>query len=127
MRLESDRQPSALGVQHVPALPRNEYGTPLLDGAFRLAAEQAGERLICFVNTDILLPPSLGRAATVVREHAARFLVIGECRTSRVDTLLDPDHLDWRALLRGSRRRGADAIDYFLFTPGLFEEIHRSR
>ena len=27
---------------------------------------------------------------------------------------------DWPALLRGSRKRGADALDYFLFSPGVF-------
>ena len=31
--------------------------------------------------------------------------------------------LDWAALLRGSRKRGAHALDYFLFSPGIFAEI----
>ena len=36
--------------------------------------------------------------------------------------MLDLDHLDWSTLGRG-RRRGADALDYFLFSPGLFAEV----
>jgi len=114
---------AALGVKHLPDLPRNGYGTPLLDAAFRLAEENAGANLVCFVNADILMPPSLGTAARTVSARSDRFLVIGECWNARVDDLLDPDSIDWAELLRHARRRGADALDYFLFTAGIFGEL----
>ena len=31
--------------------------------------------------------------------------------------------LNWNALLQGARKRGADAIDYFLFSPGVYNQI----
>jgi hypothetical protein len=114
---------ASLGVEHVAELPRNAYGTPLLDGAFSLASERARDGLACFVNADILIPPSFAQAAAAALEQADRFLVIGECRNARVDSLLDPEALDWQLLLRGARNRGADALDYFLFTPGLFVDL----
>ncbi len=113
----------SLGVDHVGALARNNRGTPLLDDAFRLAEEHAQGGLVCFVNSDILLPPALGRAAALVRARSDRFLVIGECRNARIDDLVDPTALDWQSLWRQGRRRGADALDYFLFTPGLFADV----
>jgi hypothetical protein len=114
---------SSLGVEHEPALECNEHGTPLVSGALRIARERATEGSICFVNTDILLPPALADATRIVRGFADRYVIIGECSDARVDVALDAGSLDWAALRRGSRRRGADAIDYFVFTPDLFSDI----
>ena len=112
-----------LGADHEPQLARNEHGTPLLGDAFRIARTRARNPLLCYVNADIVLPASLTTAASVASAASKQFLVIGECWNQRVDTELDLDRLDWPALLNGARKRGADAIDYFLFTPGLYGDI----
>ena len=112
-----------LGVEHVPQLGRNEHGTPLLNEAFRIARERAGNSLLCYVNTDIVLPQSLARAAMIVSARRERFLVVGECWNARIETALDPDGLDWDGLRDGAHKRGADAMDYFLFSHGVYEEI----
>src|SRR5262249_10787457 len=88
-----------------------------------LAVETAGGRPVCFVNTDILLPPTLAVAAEAARRGGRPFLVIGECRNARVETSLAPGSLDWASLDRGARKRGADAIDYFLFSADRFADI----
>ena len=113
----------SLGVRQLAPVARTDQGTPRLDSAFALAAEHAGGRLLCYVNADILLPPSLAFAAEASQRRSERFLVIGECWNVRVEGLLDAGSLDWIALSSGSRKRGADALDYFLFSPGLFAEI----
>ena len=113
---------AAIDAEYVPELPRNEYGTPLLDGAFRIASERRHNELLCFVNADVLMPPSIaeaaGRAATL-----GPFVLVGECWNARVDGAIDPDAIDWNVLLRGAPKRGADAIDYFVFTPGVYDDI----
>jgi hypothetical protein len=113
----------SLGVRQLAPVSRTDQGTPRLDSAFALAAEHADGRLLCYVNADILLPRSLAQAAETARRHRERFLVIGECWNACVPGRLDASSLDWAALLRGSRKRGADALDYFLFSPGIFGEI----
>ncbi len=114
---------SALGVDHAPDIPLNEHGTPLLNGAFQLAAAHAAGGTTCFVNADILLPPSLARAVATTHRRSDHFLVIGECRNARVESLLDQRSIDWGLLLRGARSRGADALDYFAFSPAVFDDI----
>lgn len=114
---------AAIGAEYVPELPRNAYGTPLLDGAFRIAAERRRNELLCFVNADVLLPPSIVDAARSADTLRRPFVVVGECRNARVDAALDPDAIDWHAILEGARKRGADAIDYFVYTPGVFDDI----
>ena len=113
----------SLGVRQLEPVARTDQGTPRLDSALALAAEHAAGRLLCYVNADILLPPSLAFAAAASGRRSDRFLVIGECWNARVEGPLAAGSLDWAALLRGSRKRGADALDYFLFSPGIFAEI----
>ena len=114
---------ASLGVEHVPHLARNDRGTPLLDDALRLVDERAENGLACFVNSDILLPPSLSVAAARVRAKADRFLLVGECWNVAIDSALDPTTLAWDELRRRGRKRGVDALDYFVFTPGLYRDI----
>jgi hypothetical protein len=102
----------ALGVEHVEDVARNEYGTPLLDDAFRIAEARARHDVLCYANADILLPAALADAVTVASRRPP-FLIVGECRNLRVDAEID-------TIPTGGRRRGADAIDYFVYSRGLY-------
>lgn len=112
--------PDGLEVEHVPNVARNEHGTPLLDDAFRSAEEHARHRVMCFVNADILLPQSLARAVTTTMRHGDRFLIVGECWNTRIDDAVRPDAIPWHAQ---GRKRGVDAIDYFVYSRGLYGDI----
>lgn len=54
-----------LGIRHFPATERNEFGTPLLDSAFRTAVGAAKYPTLAYINSDIILTPefvpALGR------------------------------------------------------------------
>lgn len=112
--------PEELAVEHVPDVVRNAYGTPLLDDAFRIAEERARHPVMAYVNADILLPSSLAGAVTATLRHTDRFLIVGECWNARIDRSVEPDAIEWNT--RG-RKRGADAIDYFVYSRGLYGEI----
>jgi hypothetical protein len=104
------------GAEHIPALERTEHGTPRLDSAFAAADEAATHRLRCFVNADVVLYDDVPEAAAHVRRHYDRFLLVGQ--TLDVD---EPrDRAD--ALARG-RRRGAAALDWFVFPAGLYTDV----
>ena len=53
-----DRVSREYGVEHLPDVQKNEFGTPLLGSAFRLAAACASGGLLAYVNADIILPPA---------------------------------------------------------------------
>jgi hypothetical protein len=110
--------PDDLGVDRVDDIVRNEYGTPLLNDAFRIAAEQSRNDVLCYCNADILLPPSLARAVAVARSAYPRFLIVGECWNVTVTEPLDTVRWD----LPG-KKRGADAIDYFVYTRDVYDEL----
>lgn len=104
------------GAEHLPDLARTEHGTPRLDAAFAAADAAARHRLRCFVNADIVLFDDLPAATQGVSAHAERFLVVGQS----LDVDAPRDRGD--ALARGERR-GAAALDYFVFPAGLYPEI----
>ena len=117
-----------VGAVHIRKVAANEYGTPLLDDAFARVDEIARHPLRCFVNGDIILLDDFIPAAQLVRAAGPAFLMIGESRDLSVTEALDlerpevRDELRRRALTEG-RTRGATAIDYFVYTAGLFDPM----
>jgi hypothetical protein len=104
------------GAEHLPELARTEHGTPRLDAVFAAADSAARHPLRCFVNADVVLYDDLPRAAARVDEQADRFLLVGQT--------VDVDEATTRAdaLVQG-RRRGAAALDYFVFATGLYADV----
>lgn len=115
-----------LGVQHVAGVAPNEYGTPRLDAVFEAARSVARHRLLCFANADIVLRPDLAAAATLLGKRFNSFLAVGESWDAPLEQELDFEgawELDVGRALADSRRRGAGALDFFLFTDDLFREL----
>jgi hypothetical protein len=113
------------GAEHIPSLLRNEHGTPRLDDAFAQVDGVAREPLRCFVNADIILLDDYMAAVQRASVVGDRFLMVGRT-TDLPDVtaaeLADPARLRARAAADGEKR-GAAAIDYFVFPGGLFGEL----
>jgi hypothetical protein len=118
------------GVTHLTGLLTSELGTPLLDDALARVDAIADYPVRCFVNADIILLDDFLPAVRRAWEAADAFLMIG----STIDLAVDKDlalddalvrsELGRRAREEGSSR-GATAIDYFVFTAGLFDPVPR--
>lgn len=104
------------GATHVGDSKRNEFGTPLLDWAFRVAAERGSGELLCYVNADIILLDDFVDAA--LRLPRDPYLAIGRrwnCDISEPLDFRDGDAglRDW-ALRNGTLDNGRGS-DYFVF------------
>src|SRR5882672_10027794 len=69
---------ATLGADRIPAVDRNEFGTPLLSSVFSAAEARAERDLLCYVNADILLLSDFAEAVTRVAESKRRFLMVGQ-------------------------------------------------
>jgi len=117
-----------LHVDHVPSIRCNEYGTPLVDDVFEQAHHKAAHDLLCYVNSDIILMNDLTEAASAVSRLARPAVLVGQSIEIDLHTPLEFSDADWGARLRRKAKtvgisRGPFAMDYFLFTRGLFETI----
>ena len=116
-----------LGVKHLPQVNRNEFGTPLLDSAYRLAEQEASYQHLCYINSDIVLTSSFVDAATTVMKNSDWFLMTARRWNLDVSGRMDFDD-DWEAgLLNAISKRGRlgrhTEIDFWLYSKGLLSEI----
>jgi hypothetical protein len=114
-----------LGVEHLPEVLRSEQATPRLDDAFARVDGSARHQLRCFVNCDIVLLDDFLPAVRQAAAFAPTFLMVGQSHNLVLTGDFDPADgaaLRTRALHEG-HSRGATAIDYFVFTAGLFDPL----
>jgi hypothetical protein len=112
-----------LNVRHIPSIDKNEFGTPLLGSAFRIAEASATGQFLCYVNSDIILMPDFIRA--VLRINFSRFLMCGRRWDAQIQRPIDYKDPGWvrrlkRYALRSGNLDSEYAIDYFVFTRGLW-------
>ncbi len=67
-----------LGLGYWPEVARNEYGTPLLDDALEKAHRLASHRLLCYVNSDIILLGAFLEAVAAVSRQLEKFLIVAQ-------------------------------------------------
>ncbi len=116
-----------LGVAHLPAVERNEWGTPLIPSIFALARRRSAAPLLAYVNADMLFLPDFVAAARSVAAQAERFLVVGQRWDLDVTSELDCSS-GWEARLRARVRREGRlhppaGSDYFIFPRDAFAEM----
>jgi hypothetical protein len=115
---------SEAGAEHEPNVARNEWGTPLVDGVFRAAAARARHDVLLFANADVLLFGDLVRAVRAVEAGGRSFLLVGESWDVELEEALSFEP-GWEGRVRRlqRRRRGAPALDWFVYARGLYDEV----
>jgi hypothetical protein len=115
-----------LGVDILPHIGRNDWGTPLISDIFGQAQALLAGQVVAFVNTDILLDDSLGRAAEQAAAKFPQFLIVGRRYDADINSAFNFAG-DWQARLRTyaepDRMHGVYGIDYFCFRAPLWSDI----
>jgi len=122
-----------LKVQHVPPVERNGWGTPLVSDIFakgQLHAayhESQPDRVVVYVNADIILLPCFSRAVQFVTQQVpGPFFAVGQrwdAEVVHVDAN-EPDKPGFEARIRPfASLHQAAGIDYFAFRRGTLGDI----
>jgi hypothetical protein len=106
-----------VGAQHAVEVQKNAYGTPLVSSAFELARKISKQRLLVFVNADIVLLPDFAEWIRSVRYDD--FLLVGQRWNVDVCEPILFDDPDWEKRLRAAAADAGDLssphwIDYFV-------------
>lgn len=116
------------GVRHIPELAHNEHGTPLISSIFKQAEMVASHRLLCYVNSDIILMSDFIEAVRYVAFRQDRFLIAGQRWDLDVTEPLDFSIPYWERDLRQTVvergvLHGETGMDYFLYPCNFWGEI----
>jgi hypothetical protein len=117
---------SEMGLQHIPDVNLNEFGTPLMNGYFDKAEELSRHPVMCCVNADIILFPDLIEAVSKI--SLDRFVMGGRRTDFDISAPVDFTRKNWSEELRLQAAEkgvvhGFSGIDYFVYPRGLFGEI----
>jgi hypothetical protein len=116
-----------LGVEHVPKVDRNEFGTPLLNSMIALAELRSRHSLLALVAADTILFSDMAVATERVAAAFTRFCVIAGRYHAAVGERLNFDASGWEAKLRSTARpptlAEVGAGDVFLYTRGLWGHV----
>jgi hypothetical protein len=74
-----------LELQHIPEVSCSAFGAPLLRDLFEKARRSTEERLLCYVNADIMLLSDFSNATLLASKLGKKFLMVGR----RWDVFLD--------------------------------------
>jgi hypothetical protein len=115
------------GVRHVAEVARNIHGTPLVSDLFKQAQQLSVHKILCYVNSDIILMSDFMQAIQRVVDRKSRFLLAGQRWNLDVKEVFEFTP-DWEEKLRSEVRKTGElalpwAIDFFVFPCGLFGEI----
>lgn len=114
-----------LGLEYVPDIETNEFGTPLISAMFEVAQVRGKHHLFGYVNCDIILLDDF--TAAINRVCLDRFLVVGQRWDLDLGEPVDFG-ANWVAYLRRLiKQKGVihppAGSDYFVFPRGLFRHI----
>lgn len=115
------------GIIPLPAVKRNDQGTPLVSSIFELARESSRAPLLAYVNGDIILLPDFVQTARSVITQCERFLAVSQRWDLEVKNPLDfSAGWEQRLTLEVSRRgrlHPPAGSDVFLFPRAEFVKI----
>ena len=111
-----------LGAKHVPNVPRNEFGTPLLNWTFEEARKIGRGDILMYTNADIIFTGDLLPTIKKIKEEM--FLAVGRRMDMDIKEEMDFKDPEWEKKLRvwtkkDGRLHGYAGIDYFIFPKDL--------
>lgn len=112
-----------LDIRHLPEVGNTKFGRPSVRSLFKLAAAQAKNDIICYVNADILLTKSIIEITEVLKDYiVGEFACIGRRIDVNVREFIDFEHPGWEYKLNGDVHPPC-GIDYFLLSKSLVPEL----
>ena len=115
-----------LKVKHLPQVEKNEFGTPLLDSAFRLVRENCRNDIIAYLNADIILLDDFLAALEIMPKD--NFLAVGQRWDLDVNEPIDFSDKNWQnglrtKVMKTGRLHSPAGMDYFIFNKNSFQNI----
>ena len=115
-----------LGIIHLPEVKKNEYGTPLISDIFERAQKIGKNKVLAYVNADIILMKDF--LAAISKINLEKFLMVGRRWDLDIKERINFQNPNWEEEIKEKAKKegilhGPAAIDYFVFPKGILKEI----
>lgn len=115
-----------LEIIHIPEVQRNEYGTPIIADIFEKAQRLAKNRILAYVNADIILMSDF--LEIISKVNLDKFLIVGQRWDIDIKERIQFEESGWeedlrQMIKRKGRLHGPSGIDYLVFPKGIFGKI----
>jgi hypothetical protein len=117
------------GFRHIPQLPTNEHGTPLIGSAFEIAHRETKSPVLVYCNSDVILLKDFVRSIErIIDSQLPEFLAFGRRIDLNVQRELRLDigsELEWLLAQSAGEGRPSSIVckEYFAFSRHLFDPI----
>ena len=113
-------------INHIPQVKKNEFGTPLINDIFEKAQKIARNKILVYINADIILMNDFLEAISCI--NLEKFLMVGRRWDIDVKERINYQNSDWQKEIKEKIKKegvlhGPAGIDYFVFPKGLFDKI----
>jgi hypothetical protein len=101
---------------HIPDIAVNPYGTPMVDDIFAKGETAATGDVLCYINTDIIVPPILHDIIATVQLD--QFLMIGQRYDANIVAEIDfadPEWYEHIPIVGEVKLHQAWGVDYFIY------------
>jgi len=106
-----------IDVKCISSFKSNKYGTPLLNDIWATAKTTASNRLLCYINTDIILFPDFPEKISKI--NLSEFLIAGRRWDIELTELLNYNSNWEKIIFKKVKNEGIlhyeSGVDYFLF------------
>ena len=111
---------------HISEVRKNEYGTPLISDVFERAEKTAKNKVLVYVNADIILMQNFLEAVSKIEFD--KFLMVGRRYDLDIKKEIYYQNTDWEKLIREKIKKegalhGYSGIDYLIFSKGMWRNI----
>lgn len=110
------------GLRHIPEIPANEFGTPLVSEMIRIASREASHPLICYIDADNIVTSQFQAAISHAMKwlDGREFLLVGSRWNLFLKEPWDFSCPDWERQLQEfsgahGHQAGPGAMEYILF------------
>lgn len=115
-----------LGLGHISSIKKNEFGTPILSSVFNTIETIATNKLLCYINADIILLQNF--IETIININIRNYLISGRRYDYDVNSLIDMVNPDWqqkllRDVMDKATLHGYSGKDYFIYRKGMVDML----
>jgi hypothetical protein len=115
-----------LGICHIPDPACSEYGTPLLSDIIETTRRRSVNKLLCYVNADILLLEEWSYALQSVMRQMDRFLVVARRLNINIAERINFEQWNGfrkKELIAGGGAGPNHSIDVFVFPRETYRDV----